>query len=179
MRPGTKLAVLLASGALVWGLIAMALCWREKPQKKAVRVAQTALYASVDNPESVKVVAVSEPDSVFGRCYIDDEEKMAIAVSMMKVNERVMSQTDGLRDLDFEDSSVTDLVSRQMSAMGALRSLAGFVDPDEPRKPFSGWKVKIEYEAVSEGGSPYRSEYWFILDRDAQCVVNSFEIPLL
>lgn len=179
MRPGTKLAVMLAGGALVWGLIAMALCWREKPQKKAVRVAQTALYASVDNPESVKVVAVSEPDSVFGRCYIDDDEKMAIAVSMMKVNEKVMSQTDGLRDLDFEDSSVTDLVSRQMSAMGALRSLAGFVDPDEPRKPFSGWKVKIEYEAVSEGGSPYRSEYWFILDRDAQCVVNSFEIPLL
>ena len=174
MRPGTKLAVMLAGGALVWGLIAMALCWREKPQKKAVRVAQTALYASVDNPESVKVVAVSEPDSVFGRCYIDDDEKMAIAVSMMKVNEKVMSQTDGLRDLDFEDSSVTDLVSRQMSAMGALRSLAGFVDPDEPRKPFSGWKVKIEYEAVSEGGSPYRSEYWFILDRDAQCVVNSF-----
>lgn len=170
---------MLAGGALVWGLIAMALCWREKPQKKAVRVAQTALYASVDNPESVKVVAVSEPDSVFGRCYIDDDEKMAIAVSMMKVNEKVMSQTDGLRDLDFEDSSVTDLVSRQMSAMGALRSLAGFVDPDEPRKPFSGWKVKIEYEAVSEGGSPYRSEYWFILDRDAQCVVNSFEIPLL
>lgn len=179
MRPGTKLAVMLAGGALVWGLIAMALCWREKPQKKAVRVAQNALYASVDNPESVKVVAVSEPDSVFGRCYIDDDEKMAIAVSMMKVNEKVMSQTDGLRDLDFEDSSVTDLVSRQMSAMGALRSLAGFVDPDAPRKPFSGWKVKIEYEAVSEGGSPYRSEYWFILDRDAQCVVNSFEIPLL
>lgn len=78
MRPGTKLAVMLAGGALVWGLIAMALCWREKPQKKAVRVAQTALYASVDNPESVKVVAVSEPDSVFGRCYIDDDEKMVL-----------------------------------------------------------------------------------------------------
>ena len=129
----------------------MALCWREKPQKKAVRVAQTALYASVDNPESVKVVAVSEPDSVFGRCYIDDDEKMAIAVSMMKVNEKVMSQTDGLRDLDFEDSSVTDLVSRQMSAMGALRSLAGFVDPDAPRKPFSAGKSRSSMR-------PYRKE---------------------
>lgn len=179
MRPGTKLAIMLASGALVWGIIAMAMCWREKPQKRAVRVAQTALHASVDNPESVKVIAVSEPDSVFGRCYIDDDEKMAIAMSMMKVNEKVMSQTDGLRDLDLEDSSVTDLVSRQMSAMGALRSFAGFRLPDAPRKPFSGWKVKIEYEALSEDGSPYRSEYWFILDRDARCVVNSFEIPLL
>ena len=76
MRPGTKLAVLLASGALVWGLIAMAVCWREKPQKRAVRVAQTALYASVDNPESVKVAAVSEADSVFGRCYIFSSSSM-------------------------------------------------------------------------------------------------------
>ena len=58
MRPGTKLAIMLASGALVWGIIAMAVCWREKPQKRAVRVAQTALHASVDNPESVKVIAV-------------------------------------------------------------------------------------------------------------------------
>ncbi len=65
MRPGTKLAIMLASGALVWGIIAMAVCWREKPQKRAVRVAQTALHASVDNPESVKVIAVSDPDSVF------------------------------------------------------------------------------------------------------------------
>ena len=39
------------------------------------------------------------------------------------------------------------------------------------------------YSAVGrcrpESGKPYRSEYWFILDKDATCVVNSFEIPLL
>lgn len=179
MRPGTKLAVLLASGALVWGLVAMAVCWREKPQKRAVRVAQTALYASVDNPESVKVAAVSEADSVFGRCYIDDEEKMAIAVSMMKVNEKVMSQTDDLGSMDFGNPALRELLERQMSSMSAMRSLMSLEGHDAPRKPFSGWKVKIEYEAVAESGNPYRSEYWFILDKDAQCVVNSFEIPLL
>lgn len=179
MRNGTRLAVMLAGGALVCGIMAALLCRRENPQRKAVRVAQTALYASVDRPESVRVLAISEPDSVFGRRYIDDDEKMVIAVSMMKVNEKVMSQADGTGDLGFDDPYVTDLVSRQMSAMGALRSLACFESPDAPRKPFSGWKVKIEYEAVSESGSPYRSEYWFVLDRDAVCVVNSFEIPLL
>ena len=51
-------------------------------------------------------------------------------------------------------------------------------DADKPR-PFNGWKVKIEYEAKTADGSPYRSEYWFILDKEATCVVNSFEIPLL
>lgn len=179
MRPGTKLAVLLASGALVWGLIAMAVCCREKPQKRAVRVAQTALYASVDNPESVKIAAVSKADSVFGRAYINDDEKMAIAMSMMKVNERVMSQTGDLGSMDFENPALRELVERQMSLMSAMRSLMSLDGPDAPRKPFSGWKVKIEYEAVSESGTPYRSEYWFITDREAQCVVSSFEIPLL
>lgn len=179
MRPGTKLAVLLASGALVWGLIAMVVCWREKPQEKAVSMARTALYASVDNPESVKVVAVSEADSVFGRSYINDDEKMAIAVSMMKVNDKVMSQTGDFGSMDFGNPALRELMERQMSSMSAMRSLMSIDAPDAPRKPFSGWKVKIEYEAVSESGNPYRSEYWFILDKDAQCVVNSFEIPLL
>ena len=59
---------------------------------------------------------------------------------MMKVNEQVMSRTDGLQNLDFEDNAVSELVGRQMSAMSALRSMVGFETPDAPRKPFSGWK---------------------------------------
>lgn len=179
MKPGTKLAILLGGAVVVWGLIALGLWWCNSPVRRAPEVARTALYASIDNPESVKVIAVSRPDSVFGRCYINDDEKLAIATAMMKVNEQVMKRTDGLRNLDFEDSAVTELVTRQMSALSALRSLVGYEAPDAPQKPFSGWKVKIEYEAVSESGSPYRSEYWFILDRKAQCVVNSFEIPVI
>lgn len=45
-------------------------------------------------------------------------------------------------------------------------------------KLFNGWKVKIEFEAKATEGTPYRSEYWFILDKEANCVVKSFEIPL-
>lgn len=179
MKPGTKLAILLGGAVVVWGLIALGLWWCNSPVRRAPEVAKTALYASVDNPESIKVIAVSRPDSVFGRCYINEDEKLAIATAMMKVNEQVMKHTDGLRNFDFEDNTVTELVTRQMSALSALRSLVGYELPGAPQKPFSGWKVKIEYEAVSESGSPYRSEYWFILDRKAQCVVNSFEIPVI
>ena len=52
-------------------------------------------------------------------------------------------------------------------------------ESSQERKPFSGWKVKIEYEATDSDGQPYRSEYWFIMDKEAQCVIRSFEIPLL
>ena len=174
-----KLTILLISGVIIWGSIFFAIGCGNNPKERAKSVAEKSLLACVDCPETVRIKAVSKPDSVFGRNYINDDEKMAIAMSMMKVNEQVMSRTDGLQNLDFEDNAVSELVGRQMSAMSALRSMVGFETPDAPRKPFSGWKVKIEYEALSESGSPYRSEYWFILDRDAQCVVNSFEIPLL
>ena len=97
----------------------------------------------------------------------------------MKINEKVMSQTGDLSEIDLENSGLTSLVERQMSAMSAIRSFVWLgSDADKPR-PFNGWKVKIEYEAKTANGSPYRSEYWFILDKEARCVVNSFEIPIL
>lgn len=179
MKPGMKLAILLGGAVVVWGLIAYVFFAGNSPAKKAPEVAKTALYASVDCPESVRIVAVSKPDSVFGRDYISDDEKMAIAMSMMKINEKVMSQTGDISEIDLENSELISLVERQMSAMSAIRSFVWLgSDADKPR-PFNGWKVKIEYEAKTANGSPYRSEYWFILDKEARCVVNSFEIPIL
>ena len=50
-------------------------------------------------------------------------------------------------------------MKRQMDAMTALRSLmvTGELKPtgdeaSQERKPFSGWKVKIEYEATDSDG---------------------------
>ena len=40
-------------------------------------------------------------------------------------------------------------------------------------------EVKIDFEAKTLKGKPYHSEYWFILDKEAEIVVKSFEIPLL
>lgn len=134
--------------------------------------------ASVDRPETVKIHAVSIPDSVFGRDYITQEEKMAISVAMMKVSEKVMKETDGFDKVDFGDKAMADLMERQMSVMSVIRSFASY-ETHNSKKQFSGWKVKIEYEAEAADGSPYHSEYWFILDKEAVCVVKSFEIPLL
>lgn len=179
MKPGLKIAVLLGSFVLVWVLIAIAFYKSGSLEKKAIEVAETALYATVDCPESVRILAVSKPDSVFGREYINDDEKMAISMSMMKINEKVMSQTDNLRELNFEDRDLAALVERQMSAMSTIRSFVSHRQADNSPKPFNGWKVKIEYEAMTSVGTPYRSEYWFILDKKALCVVKSFEMPIL
>lgn len=109
MKPGTKLAILLISCVAMWGGIGYAFHYFGQPSKRAQSVAEKALMASVDNPESVKVIAVSKPDSVFGRNYINNDEKMAIAMSMMKVNEQVMSRTDGLQNLNLRTTPFPSL----------------------------------------------------------------------
>lgn len=66
-----------------------------------------------------------------------------------------------------------------MKAMSSLRRLMDFGSPlDGSPQPFSGWKIKVDFEGVDADGQGYHSEYWFILDKEAQCVVKSFEIPL-
>ncbi len=178
MKQQKVIGLLLASLVLAGGITAFLLKDSSNPKNSARKVAEKALLASVDRPETVKIHAVSTPDSVFGRDYITQEEKTAISVAMMKVSEKVMKETDGFEKMDFEDKAMADLMERQMSVMSVIRSLASY-ETHNRKKPFSGWKVKIEYEAESADGSPYRSEYWFILDKEAVCVMKSFEIPLL
>lgn len=181
MKPGTKLAILLISGVIMWGSIFFAVGCSNNTRERAKAVAEKALMACVDCPETVKISAVSKPDSVFGRDYVTQDEQLSIAMAMLKINQKVMDDTDGMENLDFENKEMTELMERQMSALSVLRSLVSFESPEQRQKPkpFNGWKVKIEYEAKTVNGSPYRSEYWFILDKDADCVVNAFEIPVL
>lgn len=178
MRPGTRLAIILASIILFWGVVAFFAFRGDNPKKRAVEVAELALKASVDDPKSVKIIGISRPDSVFGREYVTMDEKMSISMAMMKINEKVMKLTDGLENFNPEDKEIAGLMERQMEAMSVLRSMTpqGY---DNVTKSFTGWKVKIEYENVDSNGKPYRSEYWFILDKEAQCVIKSFEIPLM
>ena len=178
MRPGTRLAIILASIILFWGVVGYLVFRGDNPKKRAVEVAELALKASVDNPKSVRIIGISQPDSVFGKEYITMDEKMSISMAMMKINEKVMKLTDGLENFNPDDNEIAGLMERQMEAMSVLRSITPQAN-DNITKSFTGWKVKIEYEGKDSDGKPYHSEYWFILDKEAQCVTKSFEIPLM
>lgn len=175
-----KLAILLIGGLMTWGGIFFFACNSNKPKTRAKAVAEKSLMACVDCPETVQIKAVSDVDSVFGREYVTLDESMAITASMLKITSRVMEQTDDMENIDFNDAELAGLMERQMSAVSAVRGLARLYDDDSDNpKKFTGWKVKIGYEAKTIDGKPYSSEYWFILDKDADCVIKSFEIPLL
>lgn len=150
-----------------------------KPANLAVDAAKKALYASVDYPDSVRIIAISKPDSVFGRDYVSDEERMNLTLTMLKVNEYLMTKTEDLDQMDLNDASLNDLMTRQMSASNMIRSLMHSGIIRRKGNPFTGYKVKIEYEGVSGFGNKFHAEYWFIIDRSGRHVINSFEIPVL
>ena len=161
MRPGTRLAIILASIILFWGVVGYLVFRGDNPKKRAVEVAELALKASVDNPKSVRIIGISQPDSVFGKEYITMDEKMAISMAMMKINEKVMKLTDGLENFNPDDKEIAGLMERQMEAMSVLRSITPQAN-DNITKSFTGWKVKIEYEGKDSDGKPYHSEYWLL-----------------
>ena len=180
MRPEIKLTVFLVAAVLTWGTIFSLAGCSNSPKRKARTVAERALYAIVENPNSVKILAVSKPDSVFGREYITMEEQMSIAKAMMKVNQEVMRATDGFDNINPADKTVFSLMERQMNAMSAMRSIVRMrTDKESKKQPFTGWKVKIDYQAQTAEGIPYRAECWLFLDKEATCVVKSFEIPII
>ena len=71
--------------------------------------------------------------------------------------------------------------SAYLSAVSALRAVSPFSTDghSDEKKEFSGWKVKVEYTAQSSQGVPYHWEFWCIIDKEAEVVINSFEIPIL
>ena len=65
MKQGKKLLILPAVAVL----LGMGSACSGNSENKAQDMARKALMASVDNPEAVKIVGISKPDSVFGREY--------------------------------------------------------------------------------------------------------------
>ena len=144
MRLGMRIIVILVSIVLFWSGVFYFVSCSDQPEKRAVKVAELALKASVDNAESVRVKGISQPDSVFGREYVSMDEKMSLSVLMMKINEKVMKETNGLEDFDPEDKDMVELMERQMTTMSVPRSLVTFgVPEDKAKKPSTVGKSRL------------------------------------
>ena len=177
--------IMLVTAVCFWGgLFYFASC-SDRPEKRAVEIAERALKATVDNPESIQIKGISKADSVFGKEYVSPHEKVSLSMHLMQYGQKLMEDTDFFENLEKDDIGISEQMKRQLDAMTTLRALIASGDMNltakegRAEKPFNGWKVKIDFEAKTLQGEPYHSEYWFILDKEAQCVVKSFEIPLL
>ena len=79
-----KLTILLVTAVCFWsGLFYFASC-SDHPEKRAVEIAERALKATVDNPESIQIKGISKADSVFGKEYVNPHEKAALSMQDRK-----------------------------------------------------------------------------------------------
>ena len=138
-------------------------------------LAEEQIRYSLEKPHSLSIVAVSKPDSAFGNGYLSPEEVRSVTALMQKVTDVIMKRTENMTVFNPDDRYVIDLAERQMRAMSELRSLTALSGKE---KAWTGWKLKIDYEARDAKGDAFRAERWFFFDKEGKGVVRSFEIPV-
>ena len=143
--------------------------------QKMTKLAEMSLRQSIGEGIEVKILGVSEPDSAFGSNYLTPEEKKAVIETMEKVTKEIMGRTKNMTAFDPTDAYVIGLAERQMKANSDLRQI--LFDCDK-KGDWSGWKVKIDYEAHDGHHQDYRAERWFFLDKDGSVIFKTMEFPL-
>ena len=138
-------------------------------------LAEENIRQTVDDPRQLKIIAVSEPDSAFGIHYFTQKEVRGMMLMMQKVSESIMERTNNMTEFNPDDHYVIELAERQMRAMAEIRSM---IHRSVGKGEWSGWKIKVDYEAGNKDGVPYRAERWLFLDKEGKNIYNTFEIPI-
>ena len=142
---------------------------------KLCDLAQESLAESVYYPKQLRILSISEPDSAFGINYFSPKEVKGIMKTMKVVTDSIMARTGNMSRFDPDDYYVISLADRQMKATSEIREM---LFRSAKKEDFSGWKIKIDYEAVDHDGIKYRSERWTFIDKDGKSVLRTFDIPL-
>lgn len=138
-------------------------------------LARENILASADVPESVKFLGVSKPDSAFGSHYYTEKEAQGVMKVWQRISDIVEKEARKAKSIEDIDKDVLLLAQRQMQSQFAVEII---LSGTPEKKEFSGWKVKVDYEAKSEDGIRYKAERWLYLSKDGNQVINIFEIPL-
>lgn len=164
-----KIGFILMAGVLLMA----ASCTPSKG--KLCDLATESLRQSIYYPKQLNVLSVSEPDSAYGINYFSPKEVKGIMKTMKVVTDSIMARTDNMSHFNPDDYYVISLADRQMKATSEIRDM---LFKSARKEDFSGWKVKIDYEAVDHNGIKYRSERWTFIDKDGHNVLRTFDIPL-
>ena len=144
-------------------------------KERITSLAETDVMEHTDCQGKPEILGISEPDSAFGTGYLSQKEKESLMSVMQKVTETIMKRTNNMTEFNPDDKYVIDLAERQMKAMSELRST--IYDSDK-KGEWSGWKVRVDYQAKGKNDVEYKAERWLFIDKDGKEVVRSFDIPL-
>lgn len=162
-------------GRMFFMTMAMLLLVACDKREQMAKLAETNIRQSVEYPEHLKIMGISEPDSAFGTSYFTQKEIQGMMTVMRKVSEDIMRRTRNMTEFNPDDHYVIDMAERQMRAMTEIRSM---VRQANGKGKWSGWKIKVDYQARNRHGLDYRAERWLFLDKEGKTVFKTFELPL-
>lgn len=80
-----KIWIILVSIVLFWGGVFCFVCCADNLENRATDMAEKALKASVHNPESIRILGVSKPDSVFGHALVPYLSAYEVEYAILRV----------------------------------------------------------------------------------------------
>ena len=130
---------------------------------------------TTEYPNSLQLLSMSEPDSAFGTDYFTRKEITGIMQTMKAVTKTIMVKTNNMQDFNPDNPFIMNLADKQMAAANNIRSI---IMNNGKKSSWSGWKIKVDYQAKTKDGIDYKAEKWLFLNRRGNAIIKSFEIPL-
>lgn len=140
-----------------------------------MRMVTDCLHLMADNPESVKIIGISTPDSVFGKNFFNTDELVQILDNISNFNDKIFGHKSLPMNLD--DPKVAAKLQRGANLTDLIRPL--MTNDGSEEGEFSGWKIKVLYECTDQFNDTIKNERYFIFDKDLKYILHSFEIPIL
>lgn len=161
--------------SFLFSLLVMALLASCDRKARMVGLAEENIRMSMESPVGFSITGISDPDSAFGVNYLSQHEINSMTALMQNVTAVIMERTNDMTAFNPDDHYVMGLAERQMKAMADLRTM---VHKTSEKGEWSGWKLRVDYEAKDKYGETYRAERWFFFDKDGKAIHKSFELPL-
>lgn len=157
--------------------LCLASCEHGVDKKKARKLASDALSIRVESPESLKIVSISEPDSLFGSAYFTNSELEKIHENLQTFNDQLWGDGTSPGAFDSTDPAICAKMDRAIAASEVLNLTLKNIDAE--KGPFNGWMVKAVYMARDLHGFDIGGTYYFVFDKELNHIIHSFEIPIL
>ena len=145
------------------------------PEAEMLQMAEEQLKGELEFPKTLEIKSTSQPDSAFGINYFTRAEINGIVKTMGAVTQQIMKSTQNMTSIDKVDYYVLDMAERQLQSAATINRI---VTNPSPKGEWSGWKIKMDYQANNKHGLAYRAERWFFFSKDGKSILKSFDLPL-
>lgn len=166
-------------GIIILFVAAIMLCSgvRDSTKKKETeKIIINALKMKLGNPATLKILDISNPDSVFYNRICPEKELMEVSEKFLSLSINMMQASREVAE-ETTNPALLRHMYRFSETSNTINSLNEMLE--KPAGKHSGWRYKVKYQTIDGTDTPYNAETWFIFDKRKKHIINSFDFCLL